>query len=449
MSKHGNERQRIAQDQRNRTEVERRFEAARSLRGTIEKASKPRAPVVPVEVRAQRAAAELSAAYRRISPADRAAIDRVYHARGWPAVRQALLAAKVVSAETLSMADGIVERSGLEGLGAAVAERVQAEEIAAVQATAEREAAGALAGLTDAQWMEAERIAATGGPQAVFAAAQSIGLSPQAAMVAARTVQSHGVAGLRQGAAEIAQREGQQAEARESAERTAELWTPKDGDSRQARAVKEASPIAALMRDPAFHARAEAMAARLEAVGVKREPGSSAAEFVLGSLDRLDGGRFANAVRKPFDPEWSEAKQLEAMSAILGAAPESVRKELDTFETARTGHHLVHRMSARDANRPDAPARGTNPLRDTIATATARRGASDKPVGVGSALGATIGLAAGHRVELSTSHAERDAQRMADGINNPAPDTSLRGAIEAAMEAEDDETTRKGAESDE
>lgn len=446
MSDRSSERARIAADQRRRTEVEARYKAAQSLRPTIEKAAeaaKPRRPVEPIEARAARAAAELSAAYRKISPADRATIDHVYLTRGWPAVRQALLQAQVVSAEALSLADGIVQRGGLEGLGAAIQARVQSEDVATLQATAEQEAVGALANLSEAQWSEAERINAAGGPQAVFAAAQSVGLSPAAAMVVARTVQSHGVAGTRHGVTERAQRDEAQAEARAASERTAEAWTPKEGDSRRDRAVKEGSPIAAMMRDPAFHAQAEALAARLEATGLTRAPGSSAADYVMDALYRLDGGRVVNAARKPFEPKWSEAQQLQAVTALLGSdSPASVRKALSGFETARTGHQLVDRMASRDKH-PAPPKPAPNPLRSTIEKASSKGSGLAKPVGVGTALGAQIAIAAGLKPERDvrsvTPHGDREMERIATDMENPRPDTSLRGAIEAAMHDEEDE----------
>ena len=457
------ERQRIAADQRRRAEVEQRFAAARkgeSLRETIEKASsaaahasRPPKTREPLEVRAQRAASELANARRRISAEDLAAMNHVYLTRGWPAVRKALLDARIVSAEALSLADGIVQRSGLEGLGAAIEARIQSEDTAALQASAEQEAVGALSNLTPAQWAEAERINAAGGPQAVFAAAQSIGLSPAAATVVARTVESHGVSGMRQGVAERVQREAAEAESREASERAVQEWTAQEGDSRRARAVKEGSPVAAMMRDPAFHAAAAGMAAKLEAAGVKREPRQSAAAFVLETLDRLDSGRVINDTRKPFDPAWSEAKQLETVTKLLGSdSPEAVRKFLGAFETARTGHVLVDRLAAADEKRPAAPKHGTNPLRETIEAAAAKHGTKERPVGVGNSLGATIAIAAGLKpdrdVVLSTRYAERDAERAAERLE-PKPDTSLRGTIAAAIAAEEDEPENTGGSTDE
>jgi dienelactone hydrolase len=125
------------------------------------------------------------------------------------------------------------------------------------------------------------------------------------------------------------------------------------------------------------------------------------------------------------------------------------------FETARIEHRTLDRMAKMDAKRPGTPAKvapaaaPVNDLRATIEKAAAKRGATkEQPVAVGSALGATIAFAAGRKAELATTYAEKDTQRMADGID-PKPDNSLRGDIERAMamdaEQDDTEETEGGA----
>jgi hypothetical protein len=455
-------RARIANDQRKRAEVEQRFAAARkgdSLRSTIEKAaasSRPPAPrQAPLQERVARGSAELAAFARRLTPADLQTIDVLHSRGGWPAVAQALSQAGL-GTDALGLATTVAQRGGLPELGRMVTERIQHEDRASLQASANQELIGFARQLTPEQVGLVERIAAERGWGAVDAELAAAGLSEAARMVAFRTVEAGGLPGLGKAITQHIQHEDTRSAESEASRRTIEQWTAKDDDSPRARAMKESSPIAKMLRDPNFHAAAEGMAQRLVAAGLEKPAGKSAAQWVVDTLHTLDGGRVVDGMRQPFDPAWSEEKRTAAVTELLGAASSAeARRVLSMFETARIEHRTLDRMAKMDAKRPGTPAKvapaaaPVNDLRATIEKAAAKRGATkEQPVAVGSALGATIAFAAGRKAELATTYAEKDTQRMADGID-PKPDNSLRGDIERAMamdaEQDDTEETEGGA----
>lgn len=406
----------------------------------------PPTPQVPPEVRREQAARELAAAYRKIvAEGLDGEVQRVYLARGWPAVRQALAQARVVSEAALKVADPIVREHGLEGLGNAVRERVQYEDAAKVQAEAEPMAAAVLASLSPADAAEAARLLAMGGPEALVARAVALGVPQAAAEVAARTVAAQGLEGARQAATQHIEAAKERAAEAEASKRTVEEWSAKDGDPAQVRAAAS-TRLAGLMRDPTFHRASEGMAQRLVAAGVKRPAGTSAAEFVASTLAKLDGGRAVDGLRMPFQPHWTEAQRMEAITDLLGGPPEAVRAVLAEFDGVRVQYGLADRLAQSDAKRPaaahvkDAPVNG---LRAAVEAAAKKHGGvKGAPREAGNLLQAQIAVAAGLYDVKPTRGAEREIDEHLDKLSNPKPDTSVRGVLEAAMaaEAETEET---------
>jgi hypothetical protein len=415
------------------------------IRAALERAvtaSQPRVARVSPEVQAARSAAELSAFARRLSPSDLQTIDALHSRGGWPAVRDALAQAGL-SSDALAAAGSVVKRDGFQALGHAVTQQIAREDSEQIQAAVAPEAAKVLASLSPADLAEAERIYAEGGPEALAARAMALGLHPAVAAVAVRTLETHGTEGAQRVAVAHLQHAEAHAAEEAASQRTVDEWTPKDSDPANIRSVKEASPIASMLRSPAFHAAAPGIAKRLTAQGLEKPAGVSTAQWVMECLVRLDGGHVMDGERRPFEPSLTPEQRLATVTEILGGTdPGAVSKFLDTIETARVGHRVALRFAESDARRPSRPATAaapTNELRATLEKATAKHGGKPERIAVGNALQATIAVSAGYGpkdLEALTTHADRDVERMASRIERPAPrpESSVRAALEHAVE---------------
>lgn len=424
------------------------------LRATIEKAAAaqkaPQRQVSP-KVRAERAASEIATFARRLTPQDLATIDALHSRGGWPAVAQALSQAGL-GADALRAAGAVAQRDGLPALGQAVRQEIQREDNASLQASAEPAAAAVLASLSPADYAEAARIYAAGGPEALAARAVQLGMHPAAAVVAVRTLETHGIEGARQVAVERVHAAEERAAEQEADKRGVEALAVQEGDSAPVRAVKEGSPLVAMARDPAFRAAAGDIAKRLEAAGVQRPANQSAAQFVIDQLSRMDGGNAIDNMRKPFDSRWTQEQKISAAAEVLGGTSvPAVRRFLSTFKNASEGHKLIARMAQSDAKRPGPPPKAApNDLRDTITAAAAKHGTKAEPIAVGNARQAAIALAAGHKwqdLRTSSTHADKDIEAFATRLERPepGPETSVRHALEHAIAThstdEDEERT--------
>jgi hypothetical protein len=325
-----------------------------------------------------------------------------------------------------------VKRDGFQALGHAVTQQIAREDSEQIQAAVAPEAAKVLASLSPADLAEAERIYAEGGPEALAARAMALGLHPAVAAVAVRTLETHGTEGAQRVAVAHLQHAEAQAAEEAASQRTVDEWTPKNSDPANVRSVKEASPIASMLRDPAFHAAAPEIAKRLTAQGLEKPAGVSTAQWVMECLVRLDGGHVMDGERRPFEPSLTPEQRLATVTEILGGTdPGAVSKFLDTIETARVGHRVALRFAESDAP--------TNELRATLEKATAKHGGKPERIAVGNALQATIAVSAGYGpkdLEALTTHADRDVERMASRIERPAPgpESSVRAALEHAVE---------------
>jgi hypothetical protein len=330
------------------------------------------------------------------------------------------------------------QRGGLQAVGVAVQAQIQHE----AQENAAQEAVTALEGLRPEQWQAVSQILATGGPNELAREAMALGLSPEAAAMAAHHVATTGVEQTRQAVAEQARERVQAEVAQQAAKLAADTFAVKEGDSAAVRALKEASPLLQMVRSPEFAAAAEGVARKLEAGGFQRSQGMSAAEFVLDALDRFNGGHVMAEDRKPFGPRIDPDKVMEAGAKMFGAKDgAAMRKAAEVFESARATHQLVDRLAKFDEKRPrlqESKPAPVNALRETIKSAAAKHGgAKPQPVGTGNLLQSQIAVAAGYDID-PTSHAAKEIKSYVESTRAPATDTSLRGTIEAAVATEEE-----------
>jgi hypothetical protein len=196
-----NDKQRIVDEQRRRSDTEQQYRTAQLERGM----------------------SELAWLGSRLNAADLRAVQAADARGGLGAVRQILAGAGLTDAGFAALA-AQYQRGGLNAVGSAVQAQITHER----QTSAEQDAVAALEKLGPQEWAAAQQILATGGPEQLAHRAVAMGLSPEAAVAAARHLASNGVQQTRQAVTENAQARARADALRARAEKEIEAAKPWD-----------------------------------------------------------------------------------------------------------------------------------------------------------------------------------------------------------------------------
>lgn len=415
------------------------------------------------EFKQERASQELIAFSSRLGQEDLATIQAIHDRGGWPAVEQALAQAGLSQAAR-NVATATVRQGGLDGLRTALVGHLQVHALEEMRQAAGREAATWGQTATEDDRARLHALVAQGGPElAAQALMEEAGLSPAAASMALADIRESGVDGFLGTVVELARRHAVESEAQahhsaleeygiKAGEAAAERLAPRDGDSYGTRWLKEGSPLAAILRDPGFHASAArwyaANAARLAAQGIKIEDGQSPGEFLIRhAITAGEGGEQAanDHPERLFLPRWSSEEAVEALSTVFATPPSAVKAWLQTVHEADAHHQIRARVAATmDAERsrrgPPAPptkaAQAAAASRQAVEAAAAKVGADRQVEEAPEAHSLAQGLmhvAEGREPRLSPQ-AKREVARVAERrkLDAERHEKSVTGRVQQA-----------------
>jgi hypothetical protein len=360
-----------------------------------------------------RGMSELAWLGSRLTTADLQAITAADARGGLEGVRRLLADSGLTDAGFYAL-EAQYGRGGIQAVGTAVQAQIQHE----TQAAAEQDAVGALEKLQPAQWAEAARILATGGPQRLAEAAIRLGMSPAAAGAAARHLATHGVEQTRQ-----AVTEGVRARAR--------------ADAAHAAAEKD---LAAVQGEAAWNPLATVDVAQA-ALNFYAAHGAALERAGVGAKDDESPTAWLRRVAR------ADAATVAKVAAAVGEAPEALRPIFDATRTAEDHREIRAQLIASDETMRKAKAipvpkeqAWTPPqkkrdgldaaLRKAVETTGFRDPNEGKPIRAEGVMDAAVAMAAGRDFKLTTAgrkHAATAVERR------KAPTTGIDAAMGRAV----------------